>query len=115
MFIYAAVLPRHHVLPREDLVFVWFVAFWRAPHYYIIPRRLTHPLSSGKQVVPPRAEGSRSGADGSSANSWWWGGDSLGSIYSSKLTGVKLLLQITPACQHTVFINRDKVTCSITL
>ena len=73
------------------------VAFWHAPNYYIIPGRLTYPLQCVKQVVLPRAEGSRSGTDGSSVNSCGEG-DSLGSIYSSKLTGVKLMLQIVLMC-----------------
>lgn len=62
------------------------------------------PLQRGKQVVPPRAEGSRSKTDGSSVNSWGEG-DSSGSIYSFKLTGVKTMLQITQVCEQMVFTN----------
>lgn len=60
---------------------------------------LTHPLQCGKQVVPPRAEGSRSRTDGCSVSFWGWGGgDSLGSIYYSEPTRARPMLQNTLVC-----------------
>lgn len=57
---------------------------------------LTHPLQCGKQVVAPRAEGSRSRTDGFSVTSWGGGGGTAWVLY------ITLRQQLSGRCYRSL-------------